>query len=44
MTILSPDCRCGHALAVHNPCSKCECPRFTPGKAKKYPPRKAAER
>lgn len=37
----SPVCRCSHALAVHDPCSLCECPGFARGKARKYPARKA---
>ena len=37
----SPVCRCGHVLAVHDPCSLCRCPKFAVGKAKKFPARKA---
>lgn len=41
----SPICRCGHALAIHDPCSQCLCPVFHPSKrSRKYPARKAAER
>ena len=42
MVLDSPVCRCGHALAVHDPCSKCECPAFAIGPARKYRKRKVA--
>lgn len=29
-------CRCGHPMSFHNPCSVCECPRFTEGKKAKF--------
>jgi len=33
-------CRCGHDLRIHDPCSRCLCPAFAPGPARKYPARK----
>lgn len=36
----SPVCHCGHALAVHDPCSICLCSGFDPSRrTRKYPVR-----
>lgn len=41
---IDPPCECGDAIGFHDPCSKCECPKYRPmkkgAKAARYKKRK----